>query len=82
MQQAKEEPKEKTEDAAGKAQPKKAMKTDTSDLLGGDDDLMDVFGDADEVNEELAALTAGLDDVDINDLVAQVREIRGVLDQR
>ena len=80
---AKEEPKEKTEDAAaGKAQPKKAMKTDTSDLLGDDDDLMDLFGDVDEVNEELASLTVGLDDVDINDLVAQVREIRGVLDQR
>ena len=80
---AKEESEEKTEDAAGKAEPKKAIKTDASDLLGDDaDDLMDLFVDADEVNEELAALTAGLDDVDINDLVAQVREIRGVLDQR
>ncbi len=79
---AKEESEEKTEDAAGKAEPKKAIKTDASDLLGDDDDLMDLFVDADEVNEELAVLTAGLDDVDLNDLVAQVREIRGVLDQR
>ena len=79
---AKEEPEEKTEDAAGKAEPKKAMKTDVSNLLGDDDDLMDLFGDADEVNEELTALTAGLEDVAIGDLLAQVRDIRGVLGKR
>ena len=79
---AKEEPEEKTEDAAGKAEPKKAMKTDVSNLLGDDDDLMDLFGDADEVNEELTALTAGLEDVAIGDLLAQVCDIRGVLGKR
>ena len=79
---AKEEPKEKTEDAAGKAEPKKAMKTDTSDLLGDDDDLMDLFGDADDVNEELAALTVGLDEVDMGDLLKQVQDIRAILTKR
>ena len=67
------DPKEKTEEAT--------KKIDASDLLGGDDDLMDLFDDVDEVNEELALLTAGLDDVDIGDLLAQVRDIRGILDR-
>ena len=79
---AEENPKEKTEDAAGKAEPKKLMKTSASDLLGDDDDLMDLFGDADEVNEELAALTAGLDDVPMGDLLAQVRDVRSILAKR
>ena len=79
---AKEDPKEKTEDAAGEAEPKKAKKLDTSDLLGDDDDLMDLFGDADAVNEELAALTDGLDEIDMADLLAQVRDIRAVLGKR
>ena len=79
---AEEDPKEKTEDAAGKAEPKKLMKTSASDLLGDDDDLMDLFGDADEVNEELAALTAGLDDVPMGDLLAQVRDMREILAKR
>ena len=79
---AEEDPKEKTEDAAGKSEPKKAMKTSASDLLGDDDDLMDLFGDADEVNEELAALTAGLDDIDMGDLLAQVRDVRSILAKR
>ena len=31
---------------------------------------------------ELAAITAGLDDIDMADLVAQVRDIRGILTKR
>ena len=73
---AEKDPKEKDE---GKPKSKLGKAPDTSDLLGGDDDLMDLFGDADEVNEELAAITAGLDDIDMADLVAQVRDIRAVL---
>ena len=80
---AEENPKEKTGNAPEEPQPKGAAKeTDTSDLLSGDDDLMDLFDDTEEVNEELALLTAGLDDVDIGDLLAQVRDIRGILDRR
>ena len=77
-----EKPAEKTADAAGKAKPKKAMKTEALDLLGDDDDLMDLFGDADEVNEELAALTDGLDEIDMGSLLAQVRDIRAILTKR
>ena len=73
---AEKDPKEKDE---GKPKSKLTKAPDTSDLLGGDDDLMDLFGDADEVNEELAAITAGLDDIDMADLVAQIRDIRAVL---
>ena len=73
---AEKDPKEKDE---GKPKSKLGKAPDTSDLLGGDDDLMDLFGDADEVNEELAAITAGLDDIDMADLVAQIRDIRAVL---
>ena len=43
---------------------------------------MDLFGDGDDVNEELAALTVGLDDVDIVDLLARVQDVRGILDER
>ena len=79
----KEDAKEKTEDAAGKAEPpKEAKKTGASDLLGDDDDLMDLFGEVDEVNEELAALTLGLDDVAMGDLPARGRDIRAGLGQR
>ena len=79
---AEEDPKGKTEDAADKAGSKLGKKTDTSDLLGGDDDLMDLFGDADDVNEELAALTAGLDDIPIADILAQVRDVRAALGKK
>ena len=77
---AEADPKEKTEEAKPEEEAKK--KTDTSDLLGDDDDLMDLFGDADEVNEELTLLVAGLDDIDIADLLTQVQDIRGILDRR
>ena len=76
---AEKDPKEKDE---GKPKSKLGKAPDTSDLLGGDDDLMDLFGDADEVNEELAALTAGLDDVPMGDLLAQVRDVRSILAKR
>ena len=79
---AEKEPKEKTDDAAGKAKPKKATAISARDLLGDDDDLMDLFGDADDVNEELAALTDSLEDVDMGDLLAQVRDIQGILSKR
>ena len=53
-----------------------------NDLFDASDDLMDLFTEEDEVNEELAAMTAGLDEVDMGDLLAQVRDIRRILDRR
>jgi len=43
---------------------------------------MDLFGDADEINEELAAITAGLDDIDMADLVKQAHDVRAALGKR
>ncbi len=53
-----------------------------SDLLGSDDDLMDLFEEDDEANEELGMLTASLDEVDMGELLVQVRDIRAILDRR
>ena len=71
---AEPDPKTKTEDAA--------KDSGNGDLLGSDDDLMDLFEDDDDVNEELGMLTEGLDEVDMGELLAQVRDIRGILDRR
>ena len=79
---AEEPTKEKTEDAAGNDKPEESKKAGAGDLFGGDDDLMDLFEEDDEINEELAALTAGLEDVAIGDLLAQVKDIRAILDRR
>jgi hypothetical protein len=47
------------------------------------DDLLDLFTSEAEVTDPtLALLTASLDDVDINDLLEQVREIQDIMDQR
>ena len=46
------------------------------------DDLFDLFTDDDEIDETLMLLTASLDDVDINDLLEQVREIQDIMDER
>jgi hypothetical protein len=47
------------------------------------DDLMDLFGDESEVGDQtLALLTATLDDIDMGDLMEQVREIQDIMDQR
>ena len=47
------------------------------------DDLMDLFGsEAEVVDPTLAILTASLDEVDIDDLLEQVREIQDIIDQR
>ena len=44
------------------------------------DDLMDLFVEDDTSNEEMARLLAMLDDVEIDDLSNQVRDVRGILD--
>ncbi|MCH7981701.1 MAG: hypothetical protein J4N31_03545 [Chloroflexi bacterium] len=76
---AENDPEEKTED---KPKSKLAKGPDTSDLLGDDEDLMDLFSDAEDINEELAAITAGLPDIDMAELVAQARDIHEILAKR
>ena len=51
--------------------------------MGGDsDDLMDLFDDDEVVSDEaLAALTASLSEVNINELMEQVRDIQSIVDQ-
>ena len=47
------------------------------------DDLLDLFtSEAEVIDPTLAILTASLDDVDIDDLLEQVREIQDIIDQR
>lgn len=66
---------EKKPEAQAEKQP-----TDTDGL---DDDLLDLFtSEAEVVDPTLALLTASLDEVDINDLLEQVREIQDIMDQR
>ena len=79
---AEEPTKAKTEDAAGNDKPEESKKAGAGVLFGGEHDLMDLFEEDDEINEELAALTAGLEDVAIGDLLAQVKDIRAILDRR
>lgn len=50
--------------------------------LDADDDLMDLFTEEDQVNEELALLAGVLDDVPMSDLLVQLRDVRSILDQR
>ena len=67
---------EKTEEAPV------AEETKEESEFGGDD-LMDLFEDASEVvDETLALLTSTLDDIDMGDLMEQVREIQDIMDQR
>lgn len=46
------------------------------------DDLFDLFTDDDEIDEALLLLAASLDDVDINDLLEQVRDIQNIMAER
>lgn len=47
------------------------------------DDLLDLFtSEAEVVDPTLSQLTASLDEVDIMDLLEQVREIQDIMDQR
>jgi hypothetical protein len=63
----------KGEQPAGKA----------TEVDGLGDDLLDLFkNEAEVVDPTLALLTASLEDVDINDLLEQVREIQDIMDQR
>ena len=56
-------------------------KAGAADGLG--DDLMDLFGsEAEVVDPTLAMLTASLDEVDLEDLLEQVREIQDIINQR
>ena len=55
-------------------------KDDDSDDLG--DALMDLFTIEEEVDPALGALVATLDDVEIYDLLEQVREIQDIMDER
>jgi len=55
----------------------------SSDLGNLGDDLLDLFtSEAEVVDPTLAMLTASLEDVDIDDLLEQVREIQDIMDQR
>ncbi len=68
-------------DAAGDSPNVEANKT--SDL--GDDvdaDILDLFTDDDVIDEQLSNITSGLDDVDINDLLAQVRDMANMIGRR
>ena len=55
-------------------------KDDDGDDLG--DALMDLFTIEEEVDPALGALVATLDDVEIYDLLEQVREIQDIMDER
>ncbi|MEE8518502.1 MAG: hypothetical protein V3S98_05200 [Dehalococcoidia bacterium] len=71
----KDEGKEKDKDAAAPEADKPKE--------GGADDLMDIFADDEvESDEELAILVNSLEDVPIDQLLAQVRDIRDVMNQR
>jgi hypothetical protein len=49
----------------------------------GGDDMMDLFGDESEVTDDtLSNLVAGLEDIDISDLMEQVRDIQQIMDER
>jgi hypothetical protein len=52
---------------------------------GEDDDLggvMSLFTEEDTVDETLALITASLDDIEVLDLLEQVREIQDIIDER
>ena len=69
---------EKTED---QVEDKVEAKAGLDDGLG--DDLMDLFGsEAEIVDPTLALLTASLDEVDMEELLEQVREIQDIINQR
>ena len=61
-----------------KAEPDKAS-DDDDDLEA---DILDLFTDDDGINEELSNITSGLDDVDINDLLEQVRDLGNIIGRR
>ncbi|MDA0799622.1 MAG: hypothetical protein O2826_10595 [Chloroflexi bacterium] len=70
---------EKVEEKAAEAPVEEAPKPESE--FG--DDLMDLFGaESDVVDETLAMLTASLDEIDITDLMEQVRDIQQIMDQR
>lgn len=82
-----DDPKDKEQDdnvavAEGEAEGKPKEEGLSGLLDDGGGDLMDLFAE-DEVtiDESLALLTASLSDVNIGDLMEQVRDIRSILDQ-
>ena len=82
-----DDPKDKEQDdnvavAEGEAEAKPKEEGLSGLLDDGGGDLMDLFAD-DEVtiDESLALLTASLSDVNIGDLMEQVRDIQSILDQ-
>jgi hypothetical protein len=71
----------KTEAAAPEAAAPEAAPAKPESEFG--DDLMNLFGDESEVGDEaLAALTSTLDEIDMKDLMEQVRDIQQIMDQR
>lgn len=73
---------EEEKEAGAVAEEKAEEKTEESSEFGGDD-LMDLFEDESEFTDEtLALLTSTLDDIDMGDLMEQVREIQDIMDQR
>jgi hypothetical protein len=86
-EKTKEKAEEKTEAAPAEAAPAEAAPPPAEAKKSGDsldmgDDLFDLFTDDDEIDEALALLAASLDDVDINDLLEQVRDIQNIMDER
>jgi hypothetical protein len=69
------------EDAPAEAAPApKAKATSMADDLG--DDLMDLFTEDEIIDPTLGIMTATLDEVDIFELLEQVREIQDIMDER
>ena len=73
---------EQKEEGAAKAEAPVAEAEKPSGGLDLGDDLFDLFTDDDTIDESLLLLTASLDDVDINDLLEQVRELQDIMNER
>jgi hypothetical protein len=75
----------KAEEAVAEAAPAEVAPAEEkkADDGGLGADLMDLFEDESEIGDQtLALLTATLDDIDMSDLMEQVREIQDIMDQR
>ena len=76
MADEKQEPQATEEEAP---EEEAASKSAASDL---GDELMDLFSEDEETNEELLILTRGLPEVEMSDLIGQLREVGDLVRQR
>ena len=70
------------QDGEGAAAEAGTTKAPAADSEFGADDLMDLFEEEESVNEELMLLCSTLGDVDIRDLLDQVREVQEIVNER